>query len=243
MFRSFYFTIKKKMKTLYILLIFLIVIGGSLGVYFALKNNDSSSETRNLNYGRFKVKISGSKNFVETYSNHSETAINNIKDFFNEDLTIQIEIKEFSESSNTLAKAGPYSIYDLKGGGYLEININNSAANWVDVIEHEILHILGIGTNYKWRHAIFYSNGYKLSSNEFPETYQVYSNHYETNGDLHVPLSNYDIGGHFSEPVFGTELMTPYSNEGQIQPVTLLTLTALKELGWNVNLNKAENKN
>ena len=47
MFRSFYFTIKKKMKTLYILLIFLIVIGGSLGVYLEDLNVTQYTEAKN----------------------------------------------------------------------------------------------------------------------------------------------------------------------------------------------------
>ena len=37
-----------------------------------------------------------------------------------------------------------------------------------------------------------------------------------------------ESGGHFRENIFTTELMTPYSNEGQDQPATDLTLTALK---------------
>ena len=38
------------------------------------------------------------------------------------------------------------------------------------------------------------------------------------------------------------KLMTPYSNEGQDQPATDLTLTALKRLGWDVDLSKSEER-
>jgi hypothetical protein len=234
---------KKKMKSLYIFLILIVITGIALGVYFGIKDNKSNKQYKTVEYGNFKVIYSGTNDFISSYSNYTEQAINNIKNFMNEEISLQIEISQFSENSNTLARAGPYSIYNLRGGGYLEINTNKTAASWTDVIEHEILHILGIGTNYKWRHAVFYSNGYNLSSNEFPETYQVYIDNYVSNGDLHIPLSNYDTGSHFSESIFGTELMTPFSNEGNRQPITLLTLTALKELGWNVNLEKAEEKN
>ena len=52
-----------------------------------------------------------------------------------------------------------------------------------------------------------------------------------------------DSGGHFKESIFTTELMTPYSNEGQVQPATDLTLSALSSLGWGIDLSKAQERN
>ena len=74
----------------------------------------------------------------------------------------------------------------------------------------------------------------------FPETYRIYQEDYGgTESD--IPLG--DVSGHFDEAVFTTELMTPFSNEGQRQPITDLTMSALATLGWNIDMSKAEEKN
>ena len=81
-----------------------------------------------------------------------------------------------------------------------------------------------------------------LRSTSFPETYQIYADEYGgSNPSNHIPLG--DSGGHFQESIFTTELMTPYSNEGQDQPATDLTLSALATLGWDIDLSKAEERN
>ena len=100
---------------------------------------------------------------------------------------------------------------------------------------------MGIGLAYTWSNAVIGSDGvYYLSSSVFPETYQIYQNDY--NGvEYDIPLGA--VSGHFDESIFTTELMTPYSNEGQRQPITNLTLSALSTLGWNIDMTKAEEKN
>ena len=100
---------------------------------------------------------------------------------------------------------------------------------------------MGIGLHYTWTDAIIRNeNGVFLRSTTFPETYEIYRDDYGGTFN-HIPLG--DSGGHFKESIFTTELMTPYSNEGKDQPATDLTLTALKTLGWNIDLSKSEERN
>jgi hypothetical protein len=47
------------------------------------------------------------------------------------------------------------------------------------------------------------------------------------------------FAAHWDESIFQTESLTPVANSG-IQPISLLTLAALKDLGWQVNFGKAQ---
>ncbi len=132
---------------------------------------------------------------------------------------------------------------NIRGGGDITINLNATAMRWADVLKHEIAHVMGIGLAYTWTNAVIRNeNGVFLRSTSFPETYQIYVDEYGgSNPSNHIPLG--DSGGHFDESIFTTELMTPYSNEGQNQPATDLTLSALATLGWDIDLTKAEERN
>jgi FG-GAP-like repeat len=47
------------------------------------------------------------------------------------------------------------------------------------------------------------------------------------------------FAAHWDESIFQTESLTPVANSGS-QPISLLTLAALKDLGWQVNFGKAQ---
>ena len=139
-----------------------------------------------------------------------------------------------------MALARPFSSTDLKGGGIIYFNTNANYHDWDFVTKHEMGHIFGIGSNVKWDDNIYYSGGqYFLSRLGFPETYQIYTDQF-SGTESGTPIG--DARGHFDEDVFDRELMTPIAEaEGINQPVTLLTLTALKELGWNnIDLTQAQ---
>ena len=221
---------------IWILLAIVIIAGVGVGLAIGLKK-DNNSVTSSFN--GFSVEYQNS-NLISKFDNNIKSATNFWNNILNEPNNIRIEVKEESISSNILARARPFSSTDLKGGGIIYFNNNASYHDWDFVVKHEMGHIFGIGSNVKWDNNIFYSNGqYFLSRLGFPETYQIYTDQFR--GTLvGTPIG--DARGHFDEDVFDRELMTPIAEEEGInQPVTLLTLTALKELGWNnIDLTQAQ---
>lgn len=221
---------------IWILLAIVIIAGVGVGLAIGLKK-DNNSVTSSFN--GFTVEYQNS-NLISKFDNNIKSATNFWNNILNEPNDIKIEVKEESISSNILARARPFSSTDLKGGGIIYFNNNASYHDWDFVVKHEMGHIFGIGSNVKWDNNIFYSNGqYFLSRLGFPETYQIYTDQFRGTS-VGTPIG--DARGHFDEDVFDRELMTPIAEEEGInQPVTLLTLTALKELGWNnIDLTQAQ---
>ena len=221
---------------IWILLAIVIIAGVGVGLAIGLKK-DNNSVTSSFN--GFSVEYQNS-NLISKFDNNIKSATNFWNNILNEPNDIKIEVKEESISSNILARARPFSSTDLKGGGIIYFNNNASYHDWDFVVKHEMGHIFGIGTNIKWSSNIFQlGRNHFLSSSGFPETYQIYREQF---GGTSVGTPIGDARGHFDEDVFDRELMTPIAEEGGInQPVTLLTLTALKELGWNnIDLTQAQ---
>ena len=197
------------------ILIILILAGIGVGLAVGLKSNDSV--TSNLN--GFTVEYQNGL-LVSNFSTHINNATSFWNNILNEPNEIKIEVREETISSNILARARPFSSTNLKGGGIVYFNTNASYHDWDFVTKHELGHIFGIGSNQKWDNNIYQSEGqYYLSRLGFPETYQIYTDQFG-----------------------GTQTGTPIGDaEGIDQPVTLLSLTALKELGWdNIDLTQAQ---
>lgn len=224
---------------IWILLAIVIVAGVGVGLAIGMKK-DNNSVTSNLD--GFVIEYQNSS-LVSKFENNIKNAANFWNNILREPNDIKIEVKEETISSNILARARPFSSTNLKGGGIIYFNTNANYHDWDFVTKHELGHIFGIGSNVKWDNNIYQSNGqYFLNSNGFPETYQIYTDEFGGT-ESGIPIG--DARGHFDEDVFDRELMTPIAEEEGInQPVTLLTLTALKELGWNnIDLTQAESYN
>jgi len=221
---------------IWFLLIIVILAGVGVGLAIGLKDNDKTV-TSNLN--GFTVEYQNGS-LVSNFGSYLEQATSFWNNILNEPSSIKIEVKQETISSNILARARPFSSTDLKGGGIIYFNTNANYHDWEFVTKHELGHIFGIGSNQKWNNNIFQVSGqYYLSQLGFPETYQIYTDQFQGTA-VGTPIG--DARGHFDEDIFDTELMTPIAEaEGINQPVTLLTLTALKEMGWNnIDLSQAE---
>ena len=117
-------------------------------------------------------------------------------------------------------------------------------ANLTAVLTHEMGHALGIGSF--WNYKTFFKDfpdlnliaGAKtdtptyLGANAIAQ-YQSYGN-----SATAVPLQPYVLG-HWDENYLGSELMTPYAEEGR-NPLSRVTLGALADLGYTVNYGRAE---
>jgi FG-GAP-like repeat/Leishmanolysin len=129
-----------------------------------------------------------------------------------------------------------------------------------DLFIHELTHALGFGTLWeplKFRmadgsiRAIGATADNKSLINRNNNTYIANSNAGWAYGELlrdagrattlqptAVPIEA-GFAAHWDESIFQTESLTPVANSGT-QPISTLTLAALKDLGWQVNFGKAQ---
>lgn len=172
-----------------------------------------------------------------SYENDIKAALKTWDDIVLDDKPINVSFYSYSSNDDTLAFAFMNDEDDIYGGGVVYINTYNKAeTSMKNIIEHEIGHVLGIGTSKKWESA---SNSDVLDKNIFPEAYKFYKSWTSTPNENGIPLGS--KGYHWSEEVFDIELMTPYSeSKGVTLPISGLTLNALKDIGWKIDLSKAE---
>lgn len=107
-----------------------------------------------------------------------------------------------------------------------------------DVILHEMGHVLGLGPSWLLTGQLTdFPLDPKYSGRAGVAAYR------ELGGRGNVPVENEGqvgtIFGHWREGVFGNELMTGYLNSGA-QPMSRMTIAALADLGYGVDLSAAD---
>jgi hypothetical protein len=134
------------------------------------------------------------------------------------------------------------------------VRINTSYANTFNdnpeyltaILTHEFAHVLGIGT-------LWENNGRNLIDVK-SDSYASDSYAGLAYGDLigsftptAIPLSKdkdatgKSIYGHWSESIFGDELLTPEAEGVGVRiPLSQVTIASLRDIGWNVNYGAAE---
>jgi Bacterial pre-peptidase C-terminal domain len=134
------------------------------------------------------------------------------------------------------------------------VRINTSYANTFNdnpeyltaILTHEFAHVLGIGT-------LWENNGRNLidakSDSYASDSYAglAYGDLTGTFSPTAIPLSKdkdatgKSIYGHWSESVFGDELLTPEAEGAGVRiPLSQVTIASLRDIGWNVNYGAAE---
>jgi hypothetical protein len=112
------------------------------------------------------------------------------------------------------------------------------------VIEHEIAHVLGFG-------SLWASKGLIAGAGTANSRYLGAQGVAAYNSVFHpsptatsVPLENTGGAGtadsHWRESVFGNELMTGFLGPGLVNPLSIVTIAAMKDLGYTVNLGAAD---
>ena len=111
----------------------------------------------------------------------------------------------------------------------------------LSVILHEMGHVLGIGTIWDNK-GFLVGAGSGNSRFTGPGATAAYNQLYGVSA-TGIPLENTGGGGtadsHWRETVFGNELMTGYANPGN-NPMSVVTIASLGDLGYVVNLGAAE---
>ena len=165
-----------------------------------------------------------------------------------DDVLITASVTAIDGPGNVLASAGPcyYRTADelaLAGSMQFDVadivNLENSG-DLEDVVLHEMGHVLGIGTLPGWSNNQS-GAGSLTSSFVGPRARGAWQ---ELGGNGAVPVENNGVPGtsdsHWRESVFDRELMTGYEDAGR-DPLSRLTVAALGDLGYGVNLSSAEN--
>lgn len=102
------------------------------------------------------------------------------------------------------------------------------------MMEHEFGHLLGLNT-------LWSTNGL-ISNSTYTGTYGI-EGYIEVGGnetETSVPLETDDYDGvHWDELTFDTEIMTGHL-DGRVRPISILSVWALKDLGYSVWLQNAE---
>jgi hypothetical protein len=108
---------------------------------------------------------------------------------------------------------------------------------WTNVILHEMGHVLGIGTLWKGNQLHSGSN----DNYEGSEAKQAWKD-MGCSGRLPVETDGGSgtAGGHWDEACLDGELMTGYVETTQSMPLSRLTIASLKDMGYGVNLNAAD---
>jgi FG-GAP-like repeat/Leishmanolysin len=174
---------------------------------------------------------------------------------------VNLNLTDNSPDTITFAFAQPKLVLE---GGKLKINSGSSTINTRRLAElnanptylkgvmiHEFAHVLGFGG--LWQPLDYTASNGVVSKvgNNFVDlttaTYQANSYAGWAYGALTgqrtaaaIPLDRLSMS-HWDEEVFDTEMMTPISELlGVATPVSALTLAALRDLGWQVNMGAAE---
>jgi PKD repeat protein len=144
-----------------------------------------------------------------------------------------------SRQSSRLTIAGAMEFVDAQMDGLLAAN------QLTDTVMHEMGHILGLGTHWQSLGLSVNVLGGSLCGTD-PQYIGVNAlREYRALGGVgNIKLENlYGPGtceGHWKESVFGRELMTGFLNYRQINPLSRITLGSMQDLGYSIDLTKAD---
>lgn len=175
-----------------------------------------------------------------------------------DDIRIYVSIDSIDGPSQVLARATPCvtrGLGNLPILGFMEFDEADmdglaSAGELLPVVLHEMGHVLGVGTI--WGIRGFLKDPSRPSSpgvdTHFTgagaiEAFDAAGGTAYTAGQK-VPVENTaDEGsadGHWRESVLRRELMTPFFNSGQQNPLSAITVRSLADLGYQVDVTKAD---
>jgi subtilisin-like proprotein convertase family protein len=167
-----------------------------------------------------------------------------------DDLVIEARAPAIDGPGGVLGQAGPTVLrtvsslpaYGLMSFDSADVAQLMSTGQFQDVILHEMGHVLGIGTIWDNLELIA---GAGTNNPRFlgPQAIAEYNELFD-NTSTSVPVENTGgpgtRDGHWSEAIFGNELMTGYLNSGVANPISRITIGQLDDLGYEVNLDAAD---
>ncbi len=167
-----------------------------------------------------------------------------------DDVVIFAEVTAIDGSGGVLGQAGPCVVRttgNLALVGVMQLDEADLSdlevsSDLVETIIHEMGHVFGFGLGTPWTTTLVDSAG---TDPYWPGTEAV--KQYDLNGGTStnkVPVAN--TGGmgtadaHWREAEMGRELMTGFINIGSVNPLSSITVGAMKDMGYTVDLTKAD---
>ena len=206
---------------------------------------------------RFTGGLSASQQaiFTEAAQRWSEAIIADLPSFridgeLIDDLLILAEGVSIDGPNNVLGQAGPTHVrpdsrIPVKGimsFDTADLTQLEQSGELLDVIIHEMGHVLGIGTLWSELRLIA-SSGTDDPLFIGPAAMREYGRLLGTTNPIAVPVANTGgpgtREGHWREATFDTELMTGFDDPGR-NAMSRMTIASLQDLGYQVNLNAAD---
>lgn len=166
-----------------------------------------------------------------------------------DDILIEAQGAKIDGPGKVLGQAGPTRVRPgslLPAKGKMVFDTADLAkmeqkGTLVDVITHEMGHVLGIGTIWKMK-GLIAGSGTKTPTFKGENAQREYGKLLKK-GSTPVPVEN-DGGpgtaeGHWDEETFANELMSGFIS-GPNNPLSRLTVASLQDLGYQVNLEAAQ---
>lgn len=167
-----------------------------------------------------------------------------------DDVVIFAEVTAIDGSGGILGQAGPCVVRSTGGLALVgvmqfdeaDLSDLETTSDLVETIIHEMGHVLGLGASTPWTTTLVDAGG---ADPYWPGTEAV--TQYDLNGGNStnkVPVAN--TGGmgtadaHWRESHMGRELMTGFINIGSVNPLSAITVGAMKDMGYAVDLSKAD---
>lgn len=207
----------------------------------------SKQDTSNIQTGNFNSFIGNE--IIREDVNLTEYIIQakqKVSFIITEDIDIPLIIRKYPLGNGILATASMKDPDNIRGGGIIIINTVKleDPTRWVNIIVHEILHVLGVGSCDKWHESIIDVNGELfLDRTLFPKSGEKYDFLINTGrifGEIgdHIPLSDpsdsvNDGGSHLDERIFNREVMTPIADK--VNVISSLSIALLEDIGFEVD--------
>ena len=167
-----------------------------------------------------------------------------------DDLLINASASSIDGVGGILGQAGPDAFRSgtsLPYHGSMEFDSADIASmqsngSLLDVVVHEIGHILGIGTLWSTKGLV---TGVGTSNPRYTGAQAVAAyNQIFGLSETSIPVENTGgsgtAGSHWRDSVFRSEVMTGYAGPGSDLPLSLITVASLADLGYQVNRNAAD---
>ena len=166
-----------------------------------------------------------------------------------DDLMINASIVAIDGRGGILGQAGATAVRSVGGLPYegimrfdsADVTSMIQAGTFESVVLHEMGHVLGL-SSYFWVRsgAVSRSNPFVYVGEHAVAAYDALLPGVQT----HVPLEAMGgagtAGSHWSESVFDKELMTGYAEASPPMPLSVVTIGALRDLGYDVNYAAAD---
>ncbi|WP_425155489.1 leishmanolysin-related zinc metalloendopeptidase [Candidatus Palauibacter sp.] len=114
-------------------------------------------------------------------------------------------------------------------------------------VRHELGHVLGIGVSPSWRDRVVDASWDEVLDTHFPGDHAIVAFDSVGGSAYHgarVPVANDKdqggVGSHWRYGIMSGELMNPYYRSGHPAVVSAVTIGALADLGWAVDVSMAE---